>query len=155
MEQRDWHFQRDGRQWGPVTTAELREMLEVKDLSWDAPVRREGMSEWSPARAVPDLTGEAAVATDLASASSLHPVAATVLEYTRPQVEYAGFVHRLFAIIADGVILGVSVTLLQLLFESLLSHNHADRPADVIAGWAIAWLYFASMESSRGATLGK
>src|SRR5688572_29834560 len=57
-----WYYSESGRQAGPVTAAALREMassgrLGPQDLVW-----REGMGDWRPASAVPELAASLPVA---------------------------------------------------------------------------------------------
>jgi len=50
-----WYYARDDRQYGPVTTEEVRELLASGELSADAFVWREGLDDWMEAVHVPDL----------------------------------------------------------------------------------------------------
>lgn len=68
-------------------------------------------------------------------------------------VEYAGFWRRLGAIIIDGLVLGTAGAILY--FASLAMFGILGFFAYLFS-WAIGWLYFALMESSRlQGTLGK
>jgi uncharacterized membrane protein len=61
-----WHYIRDGVRRGPVSLAELREMLRRGEIAPDAPVKSEGELYWLPISHVPGLADD--VPPDLARA---------------------------------------------------------------------------------------
>lgn len=72
------------------------------------------------------------------------------LSHSRPR-NYAGFLKRLVAIIIDGILLGVVLSIV----SSLLGFGY-ESPQGNSLSIVLNWLYFAGMESSMGqATLGK
>lgn len=54
-----WYYASAGRQFGPVSFAELRQLASRGALQYNAPVWAEGMSEWSEAANVPGLFAKA------------------------------------------------------------------------------------------------
>ena len=76
------------------------------------------------------------------------------------QVAYGGFWIRFVAYIIDSIVLSIAGGAIGFIFGLGLAAGHGGRDAAQFGGYAIgiaiAWLYFALMESSeRGATLGK
>lgn len=54
-----WMVKDGGKQHGPYTTAQLKELLRHEKIDWMAGIRREGMKEWKPAArlfTMPDLS---------------------------------------------------------------------------------------------------
>ncbi|RMG00144.1 MAG: DUF4339 domain-containing protein, partial [Planctomycetota bacterium] len=58
----EWYYAKNNERFGPVTSAELKQLAEANQLGPDDLVWREGMSDWVPARRVKGLfpTGTAA-----------------------------------------------------------------------------------------------
>ena len=50
-----WRYALSGQSHGPVTPAELREMLQAGQISPETPVWCDGMADWAPARTVPEV----------------------------------------------------------------------------------------------------
>lgn len=46
----DWYFTENGRRIGPVTTANLLELLETEKVSGDTPIWRKGFADWQALR---------------------------------------------------------------------------------------------------------
>lgn len=90
-----WYYTRNGQEFGPVTSDELRELaaaneLEPSDLLW-----QEGMADWSPAHRVKNLfnvDAATALTAELIAPSPVleeaaRPVAAAPLLYFSPAVD--------------------------------------------------------------------
>lgn len=54
----EWHYSRNGKQHGPVSVNELRELAADGQLQRDDLVWREGMTDWMPAEKVKGLFDE-------------------------------------------------------------------------------------------------
>lgn len=50
-----WTYSLVGKSHGPATTDQLRDLLASRKISPEVPVWHPGMSEWAPARTVPEL----------------------------------------------------------------------------------------------------
>ncbi|HEY3397058.1 MAG TPA: RDD family protein [Armatimonadota bacterium] len=97
------------------------------------------------------------------------PPVAYPASWVRPQsayVEYAGFWRRVWAMLIDGVIVGLAFLVIGFTLDSAIAAAMGAYSASSVApslDWlhgvevaVIRWLYFALMESSRKqATLGK
>ncbi len=59
----DWYYARDGRQQGPITSAQLRQMAQSGELRPDDLVFKEGGTTWIPASSVQGLFPAGGVAT--------------------------------------------------------------------------------------------
>ena len=46
----NWYFTENGQRRGPVTTANLVELLKAETISGDTPVWRKGLADWQPLR---------------------------------------------------------------------------------------------------------
>ncbi|WP_029583170.1 DUF4339 domain-containing protein [Bradyrhizobium sp. URHD0069] len=46
----NWYFTENGQRKGPITTANLLELLEVEKISGDTPVWLKGLADWQPLR---------------------------------------------------------------------------------------------------------
>ena len=60
----EWHYERSGQQAGPVTEAQLRNMLRAGEVSTDDRVWREGMPDWKSASAVAELLAAPSIPDD-------------------------------------------------------------------------------------------
>ncbi len=82
---KQWFYARNGQQSGPVSDAQLRELIRnggldpQKDLVWNS-----GMSDWQPAAGFTELMGEIAVA------DPANPYAAPVSSWSEPAQLTAG-----------------------------------------------------------------
>lgn len=56
-----WKYMQNGQQCGPVDTAALLALLKNGTLTPETTVCKEGMADWVPIRAVPELSGSAGV----------------------------------------------------------------------------------------------
>jgi hypothetical protein len=64
----DWYYAKDGRQQGPVTSAQLRQMAQGGELQPDDLVFKEGGTNWIPASSVQGLFPAGGVSTRAAPA---------------------------------------------------------------------------------------
>ncbi len=55
-----WHYQADGRNWGPVGQQQLAAMFRSGNLPGDTPVSRDGMATWARADVVAEFQAEIA-----------------------------------------------------------------------------------------------
>jgi hypothetical protein len=51
----EWHYQKDGREWGPVTREELHELVAEGHVQPSVLVRRSDLGDWLPFDDVVDL----------------------------------------------------------------------------------------------------
>src|SRR5687768_3080177 len=115
---RRWHFERDGRQWGPLTDDELLELLHTREITAATRVWREGMAQWQPIGEVLLAERAAAAAANApsvsdpsgasAQAAATAPVVALAYESPIPKVRdvrYAGFWDRAVALLVDLIII--------------------------------------------------
>jgi hypothetical protein len=73
-----WYYAAGGQQAGPVSTAQLQQMMAQGQVSAQDLVWREGMSDWKAAGSLPEL----------ASAASPSPYGAQPAQYSAPQQPY-------------------------------------------------------------------
>jgi hypothetical protein len=52
----EWYIAVNGQRHGPVGAAEIRQMLQRRDIGQDTLLWKSGMSEWTPLRRVPTFT---------------------------------------------------------------------------------------------------
>lgn len=55
MNDREWYYHPNGEKTGPVSLAELREMVATGKLKPHESVWKAGMAQWAPAQTIPDL----------------------------------------------------------------------------------------------------
>jgi uncharacterized RDD family membrane protein YckC len=177
----DWYYVGSGRERvGPVTEAELERLVREGTIATDTLVWHAGMADWQPyaqAKLAPAPTGEAVCSQcgrtfpqndmirygDSWVCAECKPVfvqklkegAALPLEFA-----YGGFWIRVAAKIIDGVLLGVTNGIVQMLLFPLFF----SRSARAAAGVAILGNFFALVIAGAyetlflgkyGATLGK
>ncbi len=53
----NWYFSKDGAQHGPLPEGKLQAKLRSGEISADALVWRDGMTDWTPASKLAELTG--------------------------------------------------------------------------------------------------
>lgn len=168
------HINRDGQNYGPYSLDEARQYLAsgnlaATDLAWF-----EGAPGWMPLSQVPGLApaAQAAAAQAAAAAPRVQPAVAVA----RPAAAaiaggattYAGFWRRVVAYVVDGLLVGVVMTILVMLFAAgAVGSIAAGSPEAAAAAAGMVglvnlasiigmWLYFALMESSATqGTLGK
>lgn len=160
-----WYIGNGGVQIGPLSQDEVGRRLASGEFSRDALAWREGMTDWLPISATPELAGFAYSPVPSAYPSAA-PNSAVRLDYQVPpsQYQYFGFWWRVLAYMIDGVLLNVVGMVLGFIVGffiglSMGRNNNAEFVAGLVAnivGIIIGWLYFALMESSSTqATLGK
>src|SRR5207248_7129898 len=141
--------------WGPVSFDELLELLREQRINMDSLVWRNGMHDWTPLHAIPEMAQPAppdgSARNDVAAP---HDAPTPVLEYGTgadplagwydlPQRAYAGFWLRFVAAVVDWLVMAIPVALL-----STLVTGSGDKLAILV----LYWLYFAGMETRFGAT---
>lgn len=84
--------------------------------------------------------------------------------YAQPATQYASVWLRIVALLIDGAIFGVAYVILSIIFAALIAGSaNSDNGAGIGALIGFVWLilialyfgYFAYMEATQGATLGK
>ena len=161
----EWHYLKDGRQYGPVPESSVRAwcasgFLKPEDLVW-----RSGMPEWTPIAAVPELGGSPGGSFGLPGGSFGLPGGAQPglpFGATEPPPAgiraYAGFGPRLLAYLIDSLLLTLVMTpiWLPMLRNSADPEKIATDSTFLGVGFFAALVYFAVLESSPWqATLGK
>jgi uncharacterized RDD family membrane protein YckC len=160
----EWFYARTGQQFGPVNFDALVTLLQQTQLQPTDLVWREGMPEWLPASAVPELAPH--IPSTPPSIGYFNPVA----EARMFSPSYAGFWLRFVAWFIDFILLAIALTAFNL-FIPLMGIRGHFRPMYFYGPrfyyffpfslhnaieWTAAWIYFAAMESSElQATLGK
>lgn len=168
----EWYFAIQGQRQGPIDEATLSRLIDAGQIRAETLVWTPGMPEWSAAGGVPrwaSVLHEAAAA----GVGSAPPVMPGPIVIPGPQfvpTGYAGFWLRFLAWFIDAIVLYVATTVLKFvvgmpiaILASTSSQPGAESALGLVLGliiWllqlAVAWLYFALMESSRHqATLGK
>jgi uncharacterized RDD family membrane protein YckC len=157
----DWFYAKNNQQLGPVSFEILTGMLQRGELQAGDLVWHDGMPSWIPASTAPEL---AHIFQAAASSIGYYNPVAAARTAMGGQFEYAGFWLRFVAYIIDSILLGVVNFILNMIFQvqgSIFAPHSGGQAAIfaffvAMAEWAIAWLYFAFMESSQmQATLGK
>jgi uncharacterized RDD family membrane protein YckC len=157
----DWFYAKNNQQLGPVSFEALAAMLQRGEVQAGDLVWHDGMPSWIPASTAPEL---AHIFQGTASSIGYYNAVAAARAGLGSQVEYAGFWLRFVAYIIDSILLGILNFILNMIFQvqgSIFMPHSGTQAAFtgffvVMAEWAIAWLYFAFMESSQmQATLGK
>jgi uncharacterized RDD family membrane protein YckC len=156
----DWFYAQNNRQIGPVALDALLSLLQRRQIQPQDLVWREGMADWQPAATVPELA--AAVSVPGGAVEYFNPLG--------PSLEapvFAGFWLRFAAIVIDYFVLYTLYyllgTMLAIQTPMLMHHHRSPFLMLFMFGGeaffmelAIAWLYYALMETSRyQATLGK
>lgn len=163
-----WYYSTAGQQQGPVSLADLQQLVQgghvgAGELAW-----KEGMAQWTPIGQIPEL------APQYAGAAAPGAVGyQSNLGYYTPQgpsaMNYAGFWIRVGAYIIDYIICYIPNVIITvgIQFGGAMAApprpNGQPNPLFVAAsigsglvGLAINWLYFSIMESSKyQATVGK
>src|SRR5687767_4246760 len=147
-----WRFVRDGREFGPVSLNELREMTAANQLPPSSLVWRPGMGEWTELRTI---IGSESVAGGLSSAPG------GTLNYYAPANDfvYAGFWLRVLAQVIDAALL-LALLLTVVALSDVLTGGWEPsallEPLLTLMAHAGVWLYYAAQEASqRQATVGK
>jgi uncharacterized RDD family membrane protein YckC len=148
MDQRRWHFMREGREWGPVTAAELREMLEASELDWKTSVRSAETSSWTPAQDIPEIVHFHRIVLEDEVVLPAEPVSQTQ--------DFLVFLWRFLAFLFDTALLIVVIVGLQILWNEI-RYGWTYRPEEKLVPLFLffGWFYYAGMESTVGGTLGK
>jgi uncharacterized RDD family membrane protein YckC len=156
----DWFYAQNNRQIGPVALDALLSMLHQRQVQPQDLVWREGMPDWQPAAAVPELA--AAVSAPGGAVGYFNPLT--------PNLEapvFAGFWLRFAAYIIDYFVLaflGYIIGAMLAIQRPMLLHHHRSPFAMLFAvggeafflQLATGWLYYAIMETSRfQGTVGK
>jgi uncharacterized RDD family membrane protein YckC len=164
---------------GPFTREQVAQKLQAREFTLDSLAHVEGLSQWTPLRAVlarvdaaapPPISAPPVPASAYSYAATMQPPAHLV---------YAGFWLRLVAVFIDGLIVGIPMAILGGLAVGVAGFGYAtmhpygtfgmmDNDGGINASFAILegalmvfglfvkWLYFALQESSSAqATLGK
>jgi uncharacterized RDD family membrane protein YckC len=147
---REWHYQKVGREWGPLTLDELQELVAEGHVEPWVQVRRADLADWMPLTDVVDVT-------DGGRPLPVLP-ADGILTYeiprARPQRLYAGFGARFGAFLLDYFVVGIPIVGALHVIDALgLPMREWLRQALFVT---FAWLYYALLESSPWqGTLGK
>ncbi len=78
-----WYFSKNGIQQGPVQKQELQAKLSSGEIAWADLVWRDGMSDWTPAAQVEDLS--------IAQAAAIGSVASSAMPPHSPYVPVAAY----------------------------------------------------------------
>lgn len=156
----DWFYAQNNRQIGPVALEALAALIQRREVQPHDLVWREGMADWKPAAAIPEL------AVPISAAQGQ-------VNYFNPNIQsqeapvFAGFWLRFAAFVIDYFLLMFLnyVVAGALSLQMPVLFRHARSPFAMVffmggesfaLNTAIGWLYYALMESSRyQATLGK
>lgn len=150
----DLYLGRDGKQSGPFSEAQVRDMLgageaTLSDLCW-----HEGLAEWVPLGRVLGSLGP-----KLPQQSE--PVAVVERPATVATGTHPGFFLRVAAYLIDSIVTYALAMVASYAVTMSIVYSESTGPFDLsflgpIAGIAASWIYFAWMESSpRQATFGK
>jgi uncharacterized RDD family membrane protein YckC len=141
-----WYYVSRGEQVGPVPAEAVRQAVAAGRVSGADVVWREGMPEWVPLAAVPELWPAGGM-----------PLGYGVANYGVPGgVAYAGFWLRVVAAIIDGLVIGVPLSMLVSAVRSGAGARGGGGPGVQLLEMVVWWAYAALMESSsHQATLGK
>ncbi|HEY8667950.1 MAG TPA: DUF4339 domain-containing protein [Tepidisphaeraceae bacterium] len=85
----EWHYIKDGQQLGPVSSAQLRDMVRGGELLPQDSIWREGMADWVPAQRVKGLFDASPAVAGVATAVAPEPVG--VQSAPNPFIEQAQY----------------------------------------------------------------
>lgn len=172
--ERAWYFVHDDKQYGPVSTGEIKDLyakgrLRAEDLVWN-----ERMVDWAPAGEVlaafegQGPTASAGARDNPFAAPETETDPAAYLANLQGLKKYAGFWRRLAAFVIDGFVLNAIMFALGLFvgfgagFANAIGGGDADAVLNNVSilinvlSIPLNWLYFAILESSKyQATAGK
>ncbi len=163
----DWYYTRNQEQQGPVTEADLGNLLQAGTISAETLVWRDGMPDWKPlSTARPDLFGGSAalVGKDFNVQAMREGATNSMLP---GQFHYAGFWIRFAAKFIDGILMQIVLIPVQMLLQGSIGLSGGSSP-DAMQSFALAGLfvslaisiivpllYNGFMIGKYGATLGK
>lgn len=182
----NWFYAHQGQQQGPVSDEELARLAATGVIAGTTLIWKEGMADWQPVSvARPDLLNAAAAASPQVGGMAVAPAQKDlvvqqmregVLTAAPGQLQYAGFWIRWVAKVIDGLVIGIPVMAIILLFFGSMVMNveamdqmnrDPNKSAEVatqqvvfqlvmnLAVMMISVTYNGFMISKWGATLGK
>jgi uncharacterized RDD family membrane protein YckC len=143
MKAREWHYLKGGREWGPVTRAEIEEMVAEGYVEPDVLVRRIDSSDWLPLSDAVDMSDQSAPLPVLPADGVL------TYEIPRPmpQRAYATFGQRFGGFLVDYFLVAIPLVVgLHALRRAGLPVTEPVQQATIVL---VAWLYLTLTESSR------
>ena len=160
----EWFYAKNNQQLGPVTFEVISGMLQRGELQPGDLVWHDGMANWIPASATPELAP--IVAGIGSSIGYYNPVAAAAAGFGQ-EPPYAGFWLRFVAYVIDCILLAVVNFVIEMIFrlQGSLLFTPGRGPQYLFLQFfsfkylletCAGWLYYAFMESSQlQGTLGK
>lgn len=141
MSEQTWYYVRGAQRFGPVSKEEITRLLVSGELTLDDLVWSEGMKNWAPAREVPELR-------------AFQPAA--IIQFAGFWPRFAAFLIDQLILAAGGFAIGLFIALVLVFLKNEESDEHDLELMLRLGGILLAWVYYATMESSSWrATLGK